>query len=423
MKKIFLTTFLIFIVTNNGFALTLDEAIKSARENNLEIKSQEYSYKAAKSEKLKALGGFLPKASVSANNGSRKTKIGNNPRSNNDIDSKTFTASQNLFDGFGSTFKLKEANNILSKEKAVKDSKMQQVSLGVIKAYLDSLRYKKLLELGEENLKSQKNLFNYIIRRFKVKDATRAEIAKAKADFIKAKSDYSSYQNNFDFSKVNLGRFVEIDSSELADLEEVAFDYTQDGYEEQSVEEMVIFAIQNNPDVRMAKHGHRASVYRSKASKSALAPQVNLNFEVTEQEDSLFLNNQTQRDRSVYLNVTVPIFTSGLNYFNISSTSNSRKSERYNYESVKKKVRNLVIEYYGRQKNLEASYESAKELEKANEVYLLTLRKEERLGTRSIIELLEAKQDLYKSQIEAINLYYDMIYNRFELGSLMGELI
>ncbi len=422
MKKLLLT-FIIALMATSASALTLEEVIDSAKRNNPEIKSQEYSYKAAKSEKLKALGGFLPKASVSVNSGSRKTKIGRDSRQNSDIDSKTFNASQNLFDGFGSTFKLKEANNILSKERAIKDSKLQQISLGVIKAYLDSLRYKKLLELGEKNLKSQKNLFNYIGRRFRAKDATRAEISKAKADYIRAKNDNMVNKNNYDFARENLGRYAAIDTSELVEFEDVLIRGEGEDDQDRNIEGMTINAMQANPEVRIAKHGYWASRYKSKASKSALAPKVDLNFEVSEQEDSLFLNNRTQKDRSVYLNVTVPIFTSGLNYFDISSASNVRKSERYRYEAVKRQVRNSVIEYYGRQRNFEASYASAKELEKANKVYLYTLRKEERLGTKSIIELLEAKQDLYRSQIDVINMYYDRIYNKFELDALLGELI
>jgi outer membrane protein TolC len=36
--------------------------------------------------------------------------------------------------------------------------------------------------------------------------------------------------------------------------------------------------------------------------------------------------------------------------------------------------------------------------------------------------VLEAKQNLYKSQIEVINLYYDKIYSKFEIDALLGRL-
>ena len=71
----------------------------------------------------------------------------------------------------------------------------------------------------------------------------------------------------------------------------------------------------------------------------------------------------------------------------------------------------------------ESSYKSAKELERANKIYLRTLRQEEKFGTKSIIELLEAKQNLYISQIEVISLYYDKIYSGFELDALVGKMV
>ncbi len=54
--KIILIIIFIAIQINiaDSFALSLEDCIKSAKENNFEVKSQEYSYKAAKSEKTKS---------------------------------------------------------------------------------------------------------------------------------------------------------------------------------------------------------------------------------------------------------------------------------------------------------------------------------------------------------------------------------
>ncbi len=420
-KKIILTIISIaLLITSNSFALTLEDAINSAKENNYEIKSQEYSYKAAKSEKLKSLGGFLPQVSIDINNGSRKTKISDNPQINSDLNSKTFTARQNLFNGMADVSKVKKANNILKREKAIKDSKIQQITLNVIRSYLDILKYKKLLEIGEENLKSQKDLLYYVTRKFKVKDATKSEIAKAKADFIKAKNDQTSNQNNFNLAVASFNRYTGLDFEPYDNLQEVKEEEVQ---EYKKIDELFKIALQKNPEVRAAKYGFIASKHSANVSKSALSPKITLNFSTSEQENSLYLNNQQERDTSIYLGVNIPIFNSGQNYFDIASTSNSRNKEKYNYESVKRQIHNSIIEYSNKQKNYESSYKSAKELEKANEIYLQTLRQEEKFGTKSIIELLEAKQNLYISQVEVTNLYYDKIYSRFELDSLVGRLV
>jgi outer membrane protein len=417
IKQLILTTASIILLTNtNSFAINLEDAISSAKENNFEIKSQEYSYKAAKSEKLKSLSGFLPQVAINVDQGSRKTKIGTQTRINDDVDKKSFTASQNLFNGFGSISELKKANNILKREKAIKDSKIQQITLNVIRSYLDILKYQKLLEIGEENLESQENLLYYVTRKFKVKDATKSEIAKAKADFIKAKNDQSQTQNHLGLSKANFTRYTGFETvNTLVEIKEVE-------EEDQDIDQLYKIALEANPEIKAAKHGFIAAKHNAKASKSALSPKVTLNFDVREEKNSRYLNNQQERDTSVYLNFNVPIFNSGQNYFDISSTSNNRKKEKYNYEAVKRQIYNSIIEYSNKKRNAESSYKSAKELEGANKIYLRTLRQEEKFGTKSIIELLEAKQNLYISQIEVTGLYYDKIYSGFELKALLGEL-
>ena len=421
MKRILIITLLtLAITTKHAFAsLTLEAAINSAIENNYELKSSEYSYRAARSEKLKALGGFLPKVEINVNNGSRKTKIGNQARIDGDVDKKSFTASQNIFNGFGSVAEVKKANSIVKRERAIKDSKAQEISLNVVKSYLDILKYQKLLSKGAENFKSQKNLLYYIRRKFKVKDATKSEIAKAEADYIKAKNDQSMNKNNLDLVKASFSRYTGINPDEIGSLEEVKEEVKVNN----EIEELFKVALEQNPEVRAAKYGFSAAKHNANVSKAALSPKVTLNFDISEEKNSIYLNNQEERDASVYLNFNIPIFNSGQNYFDISSTSNSKKKEKYNYEAVKRQIHNSIIEYSNKQRNSEASYKSAKELERANKIYLRTLRQEEKFGTKSIIELLEAKQNLYRSQIEVINLYYDKIYSGFELKALVGKLV
>ena len=156
MKKFLITILLFLINIKFSFAgLALQDVINIAIESNEELKASEYSYKAARSEKLKSIGGFLPQISLNVDTGSRKTKIGENNRINDDVDKKRFSASQNIFNGFGTIFEVKKSNNIANKELAIKNSKIQEISLNVIRYYLDILRYQHLIKVSDRNLKSQ----------------------------------------------------------------------------------------------------------------------------------------------------------------------------------------------------------------------------------------------------------------------------
>mgnify|MGYP003706113285 CR=1 FL=1 len=420
MKKILIIILLFLININHSFAgLVLQDVINIAIESNEELKASEYSYKAARSEKLKSIGGFLPQISLNVDTGSRKTKIGENNRINDDVDKKRFSASQNIFNGFGTIFEVKKSNNIANKELAIKNSKIQEISLNVIRYYLDILRYQHLIKVSGRNLKSQGRLLYYIDKKFKVKDSTKSELARARADYIKAKNDKLQNENNLFLVKSNLSRYSGIDISEINNLED-NFIFKK---EDRNTEQLFKIALELNPQIQISKNSFLASKHQSNIAKSSLSPKVTLNFDISEEKNSLYLNNQKERDTSIYLNFNVPIFNSGQNYFDIAANNNYKKKERFNYEAVKKQVYNSLIEYQNKISNYDASYSSAKSLERANRVYLNTLKQEERLGTKSIIELLEARQNFYDSQIQRINIYYDRVYCYFEFKSLIAELL
>ena len=80
------------------------------------------------------------------------------------------------------------------------------------------------------------------------------------------------------------------------------------------------------------------------------------------------------------------------------------------------------MEFLNKIKSFHSQYESVKEQEAANEVYVMTLGEEERLGTKSIIDLLRAKQELYIARVGRVNLSYDKVLAIFNLKNLVGGL-
>ncbi len=165
----------------------MQDVINIAIENNEELKASEYSYKAARSEKVKSNGGFLPQISLNVDTGSRKTKIGENDRINDDVDKRDFLLVKIFLMVLVLFLEVKKSNNIANKELAIKNAKIQEISLNIIRHYLDILRYQHLIKVSDRNLKSQGRLLYYINKKFKVKDSTKSELARARADYIKSK--------------------------------------------------------------------------------------------------------------------------------------------------------------------------------------------------------------------------------------------
>ena len=403
-------------------AITLQDAVHSAYENNSELKAQSYSVEAARSQKQKAYGGFLPNLSADVNSGTQKTKIASSTTLKGSTNKKALNLSQDIFNGGSTTFDIKRANSVVDKEKALKDSKEQEVILSTIQAYLNILRYQELLAIETDNQQSQEKLADHTKKKLAVRDATKSEYAKANADYIAAISGRIAAENNLYSAKNTFSKITGIPVTEITNLEKITDNNFHQKIGDLNPDALVEIALQNNPDVKAATYGADSARHQSSMTISAMSPSLRVTLGTAEEKNPLYYSNQKYHNESAYLNLHIPIFSSGVEYANISEANNILQREKYNLDSAKNRVKQQIVEYVAKIKNYYAQYESAKEQEGANEIYVATLKEEERLGTKSIIDLLRARQDLYSAKQSRINLHYDKIATIFSLKSLVGGL-
>lgn len=402
--------------------ISLKDAVESAYENNSELKAQGYSVEAAKSQKRKAYGGYLPNLSADINNGDQKTKIAHSTTLKGSANKQALNLSQDIFNGGSTIFDVKRATSVVDKEKAIKDSKEQEVILSAIQAYLNILRYQELLAIEEDNQQSQEKLLDHTKKKLAVRDATKSEFAKANADYVAAISARIAAENNLYSAKNTFAKITGIPVNEIKNLKKISDEDFHKKIGELSHEDLLQIALQNNPDIKAASFGADSARHQSSMTISAMSPSLKVTMGTSEEKNPLYYSNQKYHNDSVYLNLHIPIFSSGVEYANISEANNILQREKYNLDSARNRVKQQIVEYVAKIKNYYAQYESAKEQEKANEIYVATMKEEERLGTKSIIDLLRAKQDLYGAKLSRTNLHYDKITTIFSLKSLVGEL-
>ncbi len=426
MKYLKITTFLLAILTTHpSFAasITLQQAVDLAYQNNAEIKSQEFSLAASKSLKTRAIaGGFLPQVALDINQGDRKFKIGNDSTVNGDVNTQDFSVSQDLFNGGRSIFDIKRTSSLAEKERFSLLSKKQEIALQVIKSYTDIEKYNDLLAIGEENVESYKKILDYTEKKMQARDTGKADLAKAEADYISALNNQANLNNNLLSSRANFIKLTGLRDEEVKDL--AVFSKTKIDQQFANLNQIKIReeALKNNPDLKAAEQNHRAAKFESFMEKSSLSPTATFKYQVSEDKKSLFFNNQRQRNDSIFVNFHIPIFSSGTEYANISYSKNKEQQEKYNLQATQSRVIEASSLYLNEMNNFNQSYKSAIEIEKANQVYFDSTFKEEHFGTKSIIDLLIARQQFYQSQTARINYYYDYINAIFKLEALIGGL-
>ncbi len=423
LKFLIVLPFLSFCLSSAKAEMNLQEAINFAYDNNPDLKAQNYTLKASESQKLKAYGGFLPQVGIDINSGSQNTKITDGATIKGSTNKRSASLSQELFNGGSTYFDIKRADSVIKKEMAEKDAKEQEIFASVIQSYLNILRYEELLKIEEENVEYQEKMLAYIEKKYSAKDATKSEFAKANADFIAAINSKVATKNNLDSQKNIFARLTGIMISEIGVLKKINDEVFYKKLDELNVDNLFEIALQNNPEIRSAKYSMDSARQQSLMAKSALSPSVRATLSASEEKNPLYYNNHTYKNNSAYLNLHIPIFNSGVEYSNISEANNVFKSQKYGFDASKNMVKQQIAEAINKIKNLYSQYESAKEQEKADVLYVEALKQEERLGTKSIIDLLEGRRELYKAQISRGNVYYDKILAVFGLKNLLGELI
>lgn len=427
-KTIYISLFFInvftFISINDVLAkINLESAISSARENNLEIKSEEKYYQSVKTQKKKALTGFLPRVSADINNGSQKNSVTGNPTINSDLDRRSINVSQDLWNGGNTVFQANKADSLVKKEKSNLDQKQQEIYLKTIKSYIDILRYTKIIEIQSENVDFQEKLVEYVEKRSRARDITKSELTKAKSDYIQALSDKITSKNNLELSKAEFKIHTGLEYQAVAPFEDINEDVLIRDPQNLEVDKLYALALQNNPKIKMAKNSFQASKYNYLSAVSSLSPTVKLNFDSSDDKHSIYLNNRRQRNSAVYINLHIPIFNSGIEYSDISIAKSLQQQEKYDFEAEKNNTYNSISKCVGKIKSFHIMYKSSTMLEEANKTYFESIEREEKLGTKSLIDLLIAKKEFYSSKVNKINYYYEKIYSGFELKAEIGELM
>jgi len=183
-----------------------------------------------------------------------------------------------------------------------------------------------------------------------------------------------------------------------------------------TLDKAVEYAIENNPRIKSEKYNVKIADQELKFSNSKFWPKVNLFAEAVRREnDQAVLGIRTEE--LVGAELTFNLFNGGSDRAAVKAAMSSRVETRNilgeNIKLVEEQVRNAW-------QNLEISREKHKYLSNQTEIlgeFLKLARKERKLGTRSLLDVLtgeveyiNAVSESVASEIETIKAAYNLLY-------------
>lgn len=404
-------------ISGQCLAASLQEALKSAYETNPALEGERAALRAVDENMAIAKSGFRPTMSVSGQY--RDVHANNNVVKVQDGYSRSLSANlvQPVFSGFKTVNSIKAADSYIRAEQNNLYNVEQSVLLEAATAYLDVMRDEAIVKLRENNEKLLKKRMDETNQRYEVGELTRTDVSQAKARYSAAKSDRIASEGNLLASKAIYSQIVGQEPQDLIEPKEIAELFPTDF--EQAKRE----AIENNYSVQQAKYLLESKTYDVKTNTGDLLPSINVNANATRgTEESRLTKDPTTNSAYVGVSFDMPLYAGGASRAKIRQS----KYEKWQAQELVQQAERAAIatvtsswEYMNANK---AKIVSVKDQIKAYEIALDGVQKEEALGNRTVLDVLDAYQYLLNSQVEEVVALRDYYVSGLQMLSSVGKL-
>ncbi len=291
----------------------------------------------------------------------------------------------------------------------------------VVAAYNNVLRDEAIVSLNAQNVKVLETNLKAAQDRFQVGDLTRTDVAQSEARLSLARAQLQGAQANLISSRENYVQLVgEAPGAlepppplpNLPDSPDVAVDV----------------ALQDNPDLIATRRQRDATRYDVKVARASRLPSVGIgvgeNF--TSYLGTLGAGTglgvgQTGASTSIGVNLTLPIFQGGRPAAQIRQAQALRSQAIENTTAAERQVIAQTRSAYAVWRSAMEVIKSSETAVSANRLSLEGVRAENSVGNRTILDILNAEQELLNSQVSLVTARRDAYVAGFALLAAMGK--
>ncbi len=414
MKKV-MVIFLLSSFLTVPCQADLYQSLRQVYESNPEILVQRQAVQGASADIGLAETGWQPSVGASGGLAQTHTKL------TGETYDKTqkqlgINASQNVFNGFATTADIKAAKAFLQSEQANLYATEQDVFLEAINAYINVLNAKQVLTLNKNNEKVLREYYDLYVQKEAVGVLTKTDVAQAASRLEWAKYQVIDAQAQYDNAVETFRRI---------------YGQTEHRYEDINTKRLNRFfpisitvaeteALQKHPAILAIKARQTAFEQKIKVARQTYMPSVDVKAAAIKYDDVPMIDEITDSRVGVYL--TVPLYDRGTAF----AATRKAKSNASAVREQGVQVQRIVLEKLRQAWNLyeaqKAAVQSAKIRIKASRMALAGVRDEQERGRRTVLDVLNAEQELLDAQVALTRAKHSQLSAYFAVLSGTGML-
>lgn len=396
---------------------SLQNAVKSAVSTNPQVNAALNAFNASGEDRRQAFGSYLPSVDVRAGVGQQARSL--DSEGSYDTHYYEVAVSQMLYDGFATSEDVERLSKVRLQRYYELRSAAESVAQEATQAYLDVLRYRRLVALAEANYEEHQRVYQQVEDRARSGAGRRVDLVQISGRLALAESNVITERSNLHDVSVRYQRIVgELPPEQLAAMPSIDTDFPND------IKAAVNTAYVSNPDLHAALANIEAVKAERAGRKSTYQPRLDLQLNAGRYEnDSGSFDPQGERDRyGVSLVASMNIYNGGSDQASIRSGTYRLAQSRDDRDRACRDVRQTTRIAWNDVRNLQEQLRFLSEHRQSSDRVRTAYRQQFRIGERTLLDMLDTENEYFEASRAYVNAEYDIKAAKARTLASMGML-
>jgi outer membrane protein len=339
------------------------------------------------------------------------------PNSTSNPRSAQVALQQNVFDGF------RTHNNVKGAEAGVEAGREDlrgaeiNVLLSAATSYMNVVRDQAIVSLRQNAVKVLAEQLRATEDRFKVGEVTRTDVAQAQSGLAQSQADLSIAQGTLYGDQAQYAQYIGHPPGSLRDPGPPSKLLPK------SLQAAIATAESENPGVLGAIFRERAQQHQVQQLKGQLLPQLSFNASYTWANEPFGAPSVGfMGDGRVYGQLTVPLYEAGSVSAQIRQATETLSQARQNIDAQRELARANVSAQWGLTVAAKGNVAAGKSAAEATKIALQGIREEERVGQRTILDVLNAEQQHLNASVGLVSFQRDLVVTSYGVLAATGRM-
>jgi outer membrane protein len=413
-------------------AQTLTEALAYAYQTNPQLLAQRALLRATDEGVPQALSNWRPTVTVTGQTGFQNTDetffhpcpqpLGADSRCNSVYrntrpSTVDLSVTEPVYRGGRTEAATRQAIDAVNATRAQTLATETTVFQAVVQGYLDVVRDQNLVEVQRNNEQVLRKQLEATRDRFRVGEVTRTDVAQAESQLAQATATRTAAEGQLAVSQANYARAVGRQPGRLLlPRERPALPATRD--------EALSLAANDNYNVIAASFAELAARDNIEVVRGQLLPQISIVGDLNRTYDqSITFKNTAATAASITARMTMPLYEGGAIYSQTRQAEQQVGQRRSQVDDARRMSVQSATQNWETLNSARASIASFATAVRAAQIALEGTQQEALVGSRTVLDVLIADQQLLTTQSQLVTAQHDAALAEFNLAAAIGRLV